>query len=96
MQLRAARLCVNCEEIHDAHACPACGSENFTYLTRWVPASRPQPQREPPRIVLPTLTQRIIFGSGLLGLAAFWFMRWSRRAKARVEASAVRSIGELR
>lgn len=96
MQLRAARLCVNCEEVHEAHACPACGSDNFAYLTRWVPASRPQPRPQPPRIVRPTLTQRIVFGSGVLGLAVFWFTRWSRRARARMEATALRRVGELR
>jgi hypothetical protein len=38
MQLRIARLCHDCEEIHDAQQCPVCASETFTYITRWVPA----------------------------------------------------------
>jgi hypothetical protein len=96
MQLQAARLCVNCEEVHDAQACPACGSENFAYLTRWVPPARPQPRPKPPRIVRPTLTQRIVLGSGVLGLAAFWVSRWTRRARARMEANAFGRVGELR
>ena len=47
MQLRSARLCLDCEEIHDAPECPVCGSESFAYITRWVPAperrTRPRP-----------------------------------------------------
>jgi len=96
MQLRTARLCVNCEEVHNMPACPGCGSENFAYLTRWVPASRPQPRPQPPRLVTPTLTQRIIFGTSALGLAAFWISRWARRARTRVEARALKRVGELR
>ena len=37
MQLRNARLCLDCEEIHDAAQCPACASESFAFITRWVP-----------------------------------------------------------
>ena len=52
MQLRTARLCLDCEEVHDAQQCPVCASETFTYMTRWVPAperrDRPRLQ-EPPR-----------------------------------------------
>jgi hypothetical protein len=94
MRLRAARLCVNCEEVHEATACPACGSRNFAYLTRWVPASRPEPRSV--RVVTPTLMQRIVFGSGVLGLGAFWLSRWTKRTRARVEATALGQVGELR
>jgi hypothetical protein len=37
MQLRRARLCHDCEEVHDAQQCPVCASETFTFITRWVP-----------------------------------------------------------
>jgi hypothetical protein len=47
MRLRAARLCLDCEEVHDRQACPVCGSESFAYLSKWIPESeergRPQP-----------------------------------------------------
>ncbi len=33
-----ARLCLDCEEVHDAQQCPVCASETFTFMTRWVPA----------------------------------------------------------
>jgi hypothetical protein len=45
MQLRTARLCLDCEEVHDANVCPACASETFTYMTRWIPA--PERRRGP-------------------------------------------------
>ncbi len=38
MQLRIARLCLDCDELHDEAHCPVCASEAFAYLTRWVPA----------------------------------------------------------
>lgn len=38
MQLRVARLCLDCEELHDAQQCPVCASDSFAYITRWVPA----------------------------------------------------------
>jgi len=55
MQLRNARLCLDCEEVHDAQQCPSCASETFTFMTRWVPAperrERIRPPQEPPRPV---------------------------------------------
>lgn len=51
MQLRLARLCLDCEEVHDEYRCPVCASEHFTYLTRWVPVperrTRPRPPTPP-------------------------------------------------
>ncbi|MGH9140470.1 MAG: hypothetical protein ACRD2I_04930 [Vicinamibacterales bacterium] len=52
MQLRLARLCLDCEEIHDQQSCPVCSSESFAYITRWIPRpdglahQRPAPSRE--------------------------------------------------
>lgn len=52
MQLRTARLCLDCEEVHDDYHCPVCASDQFTYLSRWVPApehlTRPRPAPAPP------------------------------------------------
>jgi hypothetical protein len=51
MQLRTARLCLDCEEVYDAMVCPSCASETFTYITRWIPAPerrhRPRPTTSP-------------------------------------------------
>ena len=45
MQLRVARLCLDCEELHDAQQCPICASESFAYLTRWIPVDERRQQR---------------------------------------------------
>jgi hypothetical protein len=39
MRLDDARLCLDCEEIHKDQECPACGSEAFAFLTRWIQPS---------------------------------------------------------
>jgi hypothetical protein len=60
MQLRNARLCLDCEEVHDSAHCPLCASESFAFITRWVPSPSadqaqatasptPLPARVPPR-----------------------------------------------
>jgi|SRR5436189_5870035 len=46
MQLHAARLCLNCQEVHASAECPVCTSESFAPLSRWVP---PQERRALPR-----------------------------------------------
>ena len=38
MQLKVARLCLDCDEVHTSSHCPVCASEAFAYLTRWIPA----------------------------------------------------------
>ena len=52
MKLVNARLCLDCEEVHDEQHCPICGSESFAFMTRWVtpadtvaepPAQQPHP-----------------------------------------------------
>jgi hypothetical protein len=54
MKLDVARLCLDCEEVHERQHCPSCGSEVFAFLTRWIePAAelrgrRPRPPQEPP------------------------------------------------
>jgi hypothetical protein len=53
MQLHVARLCMDCEEIHDAQMCPVCSSETFAYITRWIPAPE---RRHRPRPVEPSPT----------------------------------------
>jgi hypothetical protein len=39
MKLVNARLCLDCEEVHDDQHCPVCGSESFAFMTRWVTPS---------------------------------------------------------
>jgi hypothetical protein len=56
MQLRNARLCLDCEEVHDAQQCPVCASESFTFMTRWVQAPE---RRERPRVQEPSRPEEL-------------------------------------
>jgi hypothetical protein len=91
MQLRNARLCLDCEEVHDAQQCPACASEMYAPITRWVEAperrvrSRADPSSSRAEIYRalidgekrPSRTRRLL--KGAVGVAALgvlgWFMR---------------------
>jgi len=42
MQLRTARLCLDCEELHEGQTCPICASESFAFISRWVPSQQRQ------------------------------------------------------
>ena len=88
MQLSTARLCLDCDEVHDAQQCPVCASESFSYMSRWVPA----PERRPPprattspeaeiyrRLVQPTTPPsrgKRLLTNGMLGLTAVGLVGW--------------------
>jgi hypothetical protein len=69
MQLRNARLCLDCEELHEEQHCPVCASESFAFLAKWIPvderrvSARP---RRPPRVP-ESETSRPRKGWGLAG-----------------------------
>src|ERR1700712_901143 len=49
MELRSARLCLDCEEVHTDQKCPVCASGTSPSLPRWIPLEdRPQIRRPPP------------------------------------------------
>jgi hypothetical protein len=48
MHLSTARVCLDCEEVHDSQRCPVCASESFAYLSRWVPSPEGRTQRPRP------------------------------------------------
>jgi hypothetical protein len=79
VQLRTARLCLDCEELHEEPQCPTCASESFTYLTRWVPVDERRRSRRPqtstPPSVPPSATARWA-KRGAAGLAAIAVGRW--------------------
>ena len=50
MQLRNARLCLDCDEIHEESHCPQCASESFGFIKRWVPASERRARPRQPEI----------------------------------------------
>lgn len=102
MQLRTARLCLDCDEVHDAQQCPSCASETFAFITRWVPVPERQPKRSrSPEVASPeTLdTYREMLGPderrggawrtirrGAVGLALFGLAGWVWRQNARPSA----------
>ena|SRR5437868_5157303 len=83
MQLRTARLCLDCEEIHETQECPVCLSEAGIYVSRWIPAEE---RRRAGRF--PTATNVVPIKSGVVrwmqrgvvGLAVIAAGRWWWRA----------------
>jgi hypothetical protein len=79
MQLRSARLCLDCEEIHDSQECPVCLSEAFVYLSRWIPTEERRrtirgpggPKAAPEPAGIARWVQR-----GMLGLAIVAAGKW--------------------
>ena len=99
VQLRTARLCLDCEELHEDPMCPACASETFAFLTRWVPApdsARPAPPAPPPEAEVyrsllvadatPPKAARLL-KQGAIGLTLISLARWAwRRHKQAAES----------
>jgi len=93
MELRSARLCLDCEEVHDLQQCPVCGSETFTYMTRWVPAAdvrrRPrQSTSQDAEVYRQLITQeetasngRRLLRRGVVGLTALGVVGWLLRPR---------------
>jgi hypothetical protein len=98
MQLRIARLCLNCDEIHDTQQCPVCASETFAYISKWVPTpDRRAAQRRPvptPSVALPR--PRTVIGIGVVGIGVMGLARWFAKGKKRLEDSAMKNVGDLR
>jgi hypothetical protein len=92
MQLHTARLCLDCDEVHDAQQCPVCASETFAFITRWVPAperrTRPRPTTSPEAEVYsrlvnpeppPPSTRGRLLKQGMIGLTAVGLVSWMWR-----------------
>jgi hypothetical protein len=100
MQLRLARLCLDCEEIHDAQQCPACASETFAYLTRWVPAperrSKVRPVQPPPATPTRLPNPGKVVGLSVAGLGLLGIVRWLAKGRQAIERAAMKNPGELK
>lgn len=97
MQLRTARLCLDCQEIHDAQRCPACASETFAFISRWVPtpegrtesrSTTPPPQAAVYRELLGAdegegSKARPLLKRGAIGLATISLAGWLWRRHSR-------------
>jgi hypothetical protein len=79
MQLRTARLCLDCEELHEELQCPACASEAFAYVTRWIPvADVRKRKRSVPRPAPQPRVSHFVKG-GAVGFAVLAAARWLLR-----------------
>ncbi len=90
MQLRTARLCLDCEEVHDEPHCPVCASDSFTYLSRWVPVEERRTLRRAPVQAVPEPRRRSRgrwVAGGALGLAAFAAGRLLLRKPGKPDAT---------
>ncbi len=47
MQLRVARLCLDCEELHTDNSCPRCASESYAFLSTWLQVEERRRWRRP-------------------------------------------------
>jgi hypothetical protein len=55
MHLSVARLCLDCQEIHEEDRCPVCTSEAFGFITRWVKVeATPRASQEKERVLTST------------------------------------------
>jgi hypothetical protein len=80
MELRSAKLCLDCEEVHTDQMCPVCASESFAYLTRWIPVSDRPPGRRSQTVTPPPAPADARGNSSL---------RWARRGAAGLAMVAV-------
>src|SRR5262247_2189054 len=98
MQLHVARLCLDCEEVHDARVCPRCTSETFAYLSRWIPAperrARPAPPPPPPPVEEPVASPGRWLRRGAvlaaLGVGGWIWSQKTAKPSPRDEASSLK------
>jgi len=105
MQLHVARLCLDCDEVHDAQTCPICSSESFAYISRWLPVperrARPRsaatsPAAETYRELLTQEPKSSTVGRwlrrGAMGVAAVGVAGWIWRLNAGQQEEAPSGI----
>ena len=97
MELRRARLCLDCEMIFDAPQCPACASGSFIPITRWIRPSQTEPaprasageSGETSGAPAPKAPRRLLRKSVYVGLGAYglWKMLFEPPMPRRRRAS---------
>ena len=94
VELRRAKLCLDCEGIFQGPRCPACTSESFVPVTRWIRPSElpaPPPPAPPPPAARShgMLKKSLYVGIGAYGV---WKMLFEpakpRKRKPRPEPTA--------
>jgi len=101
MQLHVARLCMDCEEVHDAQTCPVCGSETFAFISRWIPTPerRQRPRTPEPAEAVDTYRELLSptaprsgaarwLRRGAVGLAAATAVGWAWQRRSRPSSPA--------
>ena len=70
MQLRVARLCLDCEELFVGDTCPVCASDRSAFLSTWLPVEERRRWRRP----APRPAHQ---GHGFVQTVKRLFARWS-------------------
>ena len=72
IELKRARLCLDCEMIFEGPACPACTSGSFVPVTRWIrPTVRQESERPAPSPPPAPKPKRLLRKSLYVGLGAY-------------------------
>ncbi len=87
MQLRKARLCLDCEELHDRGHCPVCASEAYAFLTQWIPAPERRKRPRHASIGCVGVAHRTAVSHGPAAAALHAFVRWCRGARLHLEGA---------
>ena len=80
MQLRVARLCLDCEELHVENRCPRCISEHHAFLTTWLPSEERRRRRR-------AATATSSASEGTVRWFADTLFRWVRGQSAPLETT---------
>jgi hypothetical protein len=86
MQLHAARLCLDCQEIYAGTHCPACSSQTFAPLSRWIPAEERRARVRSPDAEDAAETYRRLLNANVDVKTG---SRWPRRIAFAVAAASV-------
>ena len=95
MHLGVARLCLDCHEVHEYERCPACTSEAFAFITRWIKLEGAPARTPPRRDDTPDAAEKIDTYRQILHAKppASRAQRWLRRGSLLVVAGYIARLG---